>query len=273
LTSQSGTSGSIDISNYHAYIGIRVWKRNNAGTETEITDGSPHAIAAVPSSSGIVFAYWSCPQTSLATTDAIVVRVYASDGSTWVLLDTWVTEQLGATQLDGVQWTVYYYIYVVSKTGVYNFRFDTTTYNSRITNFSWSIVSKTWHDVAVWSFQLLTRKWNNISTFALTLQTRAWHETTWTFQLQTQKWHEITSWIFQFATKKWNSIAYWTWQTITYGWHTITEWTFTLITHGWHTITLWHITIGGTDIPILFIGLLFFAAILCLTFILAHKTI
>jgi hypothetical protein len=140
LTSRSGTSGSIDISNYHAYIGIRVWKRNSAGTETEITNGSPYAIAAIPSSSGIVSANWSCPQTSLATTDAIVVRVYATaDTITWVLADTWITEPLGAGSLNAATWTVYYYIYVSSKTGVYNFRFDTTTYNSRITNFTWSL--------------------------------------------------------------------------------------------------------------------------------------
>jgi hypothetical protein len=139
LTIQSGVSGSVDISDYHAYIGIRVWKRSASGVETEITDGTPRARATIPSSSGIVSATWTCPQTSLASTDAIVVRVYVTaDTITWFLCDTWITEQLGAGSLDAATWTVYYYIYVVSKTGVYNFRFDTTTYNSRITNFSWS---------------------------------------------------------------------------------------------------------------------------------------
>jgi hypothetical protein len=202
LTTQSGVSGSIDISNYNAYIGIRVWKRSSGGVETEITDGTPRARAVIPSSSGIVSGVWSCPQTSLASTDAIVVRVYATaDSITWVLLDTWVTEQLGATQLDASTWGVYYYIYVNTARGIWKFYFDTATYNSRITNFSWSVVSKTWHDVAVWSFQLLTRKWNIIGTYALTLQTRTWQNiTSWTFNLITQTWHDIIIWIFTIET-------------------------------------------------------------------------
>jgi hypothetical protein len=237
---------------------------------------------------------WACPQTALASSDSVVVRVYAKFGTTWYLIGSAVftTEQLGGSQLNSATWTFYYYLGFTydpnKRKGSVEFDFDGVC-PSRIEGFTWSAVSKVWHDIAFWSFQLLTRKWNNISSFTLTLQTRAWQNiASWTFNLITETWHQIASWIFELTTKKWyeiglwnfqtltrkwNSIAYWTWQTITYGWHTITQWTFTLITHGWHTITLWHITIGGTDIPILFIGLLFFAAILCLTFILAHKTI
>jgi len=206
----------------------------------------------------------------------------ASGGSPFIFM----TEDLNSA-LSSATWTVYYAFYYNANLDQTFFRFGTTTYNSRIANFTWGAVSKAWHDITSWSFQLLTRKWNNISSFALTLQTRTWqniaswtfnlitetwHETaTWIFQLQTQKWQAIASWIFQLATKKWYEIGLWNFQTLTRKWNSIASWTWQTITYGWHTITLWHITIGGTDIPILFIGILFFVAILTLTFILAHE--
>jgi hypothetical protein len=213
-------------------------------------------------------------------------------GTTWYLIGTatFTTEQLGASSLNAATWTVYYYLSMSGTIGknTYVYFFWDGPYPSRIENFTWTPApTKTWHDVASWTFQLLTRKWNNISSFALTLQTRAWqniaswtfnlltkgwHETaTWIFQLQTQKWREIASWIFELATKKWYEIGLWNFQTLTRKWNSIASWTWQIITYGWHTITLWHITIGGTDIPILFIGILFFVAILTLTFILAHE--
>jgi len=141
LNGQGTTSAYKDISSYDYKIGIRVWKRNSSGVETEITGGSPVAVANIPASSGYISGSWNCPQTSLASSDAIVVRVYATaDGSTWVLVDTWITDQLGAQSLDASTWTVYYYIYVRASPYAVRFYFGTSTYNSRITNFSWTPV-------------------------------------------------------------------------------------------------------------------------------------
>jgi len=258
-----------------AYFDIQIAVRHADGTETTLLAWTQFASRAT-SGSGYRTYNFNCPQTTLSSTDAVVVRLRARNSGGSAVAE-FITEQLGAGQLPSATWN--FYIYTEASVTKYGssaiIYWGDPAHNTRIENFTWiSGVTKTWHDITTWTFQLLTRKWNNISTFALTLQTRRWQNiASWTFNLIPRAWHEIATWIFELATKKWNDISLWTWQTITYGWHTITQWTFTLIAHGWHTITLWHITIGGTDIPILFIGLLFFAAILCLTFILAHKTI
>jgi hypothetical protein len=125
------------------YFGIRVWKRSSSGTETEITSGTAVAIAS-GLGSGLISGTWSCPSTSLDGTDSIVVRVYAGTSSPpTTLLATFTTEQLGAQSLDAATWTVYYYLSKVSLGGghyEYDFYWGTTTYNSRIENFTWTPV-------------------------------------------------------------------------------------------------------------------------------------
>jgi len=132
-------------------LGIRVWKRSIDGVETEITGGSPVAIVTYYDGDFQIEKSntWSCPQTSLASTDSIVVRVYAripSSTGTWTLITGAIfsTEQLGASQLDAATWTVYYvgsFLYDVAKNraGI-EFHFD-GSWNSRIENFSWSIAA------------------------------------------------------------------------------------------------------------------------------------
>jgi hypothetical protein len=169
-TEQSATAESKGIGSGYpaqgAYVGIRVWKRSNAGVETEITAGTPVAVASKGSlTTAIVSATWDCPQTSLDTTDAIVVRVYGRWGTgAWNLLAEFITEQLGATILNAVTWTVYYSIsyrrYVDPDTGEITYtagwNFGTTTYNSRIENFTWTsaappaVAKKTMGDGLTW---------------------------------------------------------------------------------------------------------------------------
>jgi hypothetical protein len=275
-----------------ANVGIDVAVRHADGTETGIISKGAQVSITQGDSYVLKSATVNAPQTSLANTDSIVVRVYCQLGTTWYLIGSAVftTEQLGASSLDAATWTVYYYLSMSGTIGknTYVYFFWDDSYQSRIEGFTWtSGVSKTWHDVASWNFQLLTRKWNNITSWSFNLITKTWHETItwifqietrkwretalWTFQTLTRKWNEIIQWMFQLGTKKWYDIASWTWQTATYGWHTIAQWTFTLITNGWHTITVWRITIGGTSIPTLFIGILFFAAIIFLTLTLLHE--
>jgi len=126
------------------YWGIRVWKRNANGTETEITGATP--VAQVSRSSdgeGMQSNTWSCPQTSLQETDAIVARVYMKFGSgSWQQCSTFITEQLEAAQLDPTQWAVHYYTwrYYASyeKTTYGFFKWGTSAYNSRIANFEYT---------------------------------------------------------------------------------------------------------------------------------------
>jgi len=134
--------------------GIRVWKRTADGVETEITAGEPVAVVSrTASGSGIQSATWTCPQTSLASTDSIIVRVYGRWGTDpWFLIAPWpattppyaefTTEQLGAQSLDAATWTVYYWTYLTYEpardiTGM-RFYWDSSSYQSRIENFSWT---------------------------------------------------------------------------------------------------------------------------------------
>jgi len=124
------------------YWGIRVWKRASGGAETEITAGTPVAqVSRSTNGEGIQSNTWACPGAGLLSTDAIVVRVYQKTDSTWDLCEDWITEQIGATTLTAATWTVYYYTYrnylPPNTTG--RFYWSTSTYDSRIENFSWSV--------------------------------------------------------------------------------------------------------------------------------------
>jgi len=140
-TSQSAVSGhySVPVDTGY-YWGIRVWKRASDGTETEITSGTPVAQVARSSGAGLQSATWDCPLTSLVGSDAVVVRVYERTGgaTTWTLCAEFITEQLGGQSLDAATWTVYYYTAVTAYAAV--FWWGTSTYNSRIVNFTWTPV-------------------------------------------------------------------------------------------------------------------------------------
>ena len=168
---QTGTSKTLSHAITGAYfasnVGIRVWKRDSGGTETEITGGTP--VAVILCWDGDYHTVYSSTYTPTATalnsTDSIVVRVYVQWGASgsWNLIASaiFTTEQIGASQLDAVEWTVYYYIsysvlvgkkiigstpehddtidvspLATSRSSIY-FHFDGAD-NSRITNFTWS---------------------------------------------------------------------------------------------------------------------------------------
>jgi len=124
--------------------GIRVWRRDSSGNETEITAGTPVAqVSRNVDGEGIQSNTWSCPATGLNNTDAIVVRVYDRYGAGgWNLRREFITEQLGAQSLDAATWTVYYH---TRRTYDPSFDFTTGTYfygdgiyYSRITGFTWT---------------------------------------------------------------------------------------------------------------------------------------
>ena len=92
------------------YWGIRVWKRNSAGTETEITRGTPVAqVTRSTSGYGIQSATWNCPNTTLASTDSAVFRVYCMNSGNWILQATFTTNRLNAQTANPATWTVYYW--------------------------------------------------------------------------------------------------------------------------------------------------------------------
>jgi hypothetical protein len=151
--SKYGAQNALRYTTAGAYLtgdlGIRVYKRDSAGVETEITPGSP--VAVVTYYDGDVTLEksntWDCPETSLANTDNIVVRIYAripSGTGTWALITTnavFSTGRLGASKLDAATWTVYYtggFSYNASlNRAAIEFDFD-GAFNSRIENFTWT---------------------------------------------------------------------------------------------------------------------------------------
>lgn len=156
-TTQSSSSLSTTVSsplgngyqNLTVFWGIRVWKRNSSGTETEITSGTPVAQVSRSSiASGLQSATWTPSTTSLNTTDSIVVRVYIQVGTNgWQQGATspiFTTEQLGNSILDNQTWTIYYYTQYTGFSGTPasnrytagTFHWGSATYNSRIENFS-----------------------------------------------------------------------------------------------------------------------------------------
>jgi len=126
------------------YWGIRVWKRSQTGTETEITSGTPVAqVSRSVSGYGIQSATWSCSNVTLALTNSIVVRVYCMNGGTWTVQASFTTKQLNAQRLNPTIWRVYYWTkrsYTSGGLGktVGYFGWGTATYNSRIENFTTS---------------------------------------------------------------------------------------------------------------------------------------
>jgi len=134
---------TVELTITTCYLGIRVWKVDSLGVETEITSGTAVAIAS-GTASALISATWNCPETPLDSTDKIRVRVY---GDTYsppdTLLQTFDSEALDATKLDAVTWTVYYYLYRTRVAGLYYyyFRYGASTCNSRIENFCFTPVS------------------------------------------------------------------------------------------------------------------------------------
>ena len=124
--------------NVALYAGIRVYKRSFAGVETEIT-GAVSAIV-YGSATGLQSATWTPPVTSLATTDSIVIKLYAATTTPPATLrTTFTTEQLGATRLDASQWTVSYFMRRAGNPqGGSSVLWGTSTYDSRVDGFQWT---------------------------------------------------------------------------------------------------------------------------------------
>ncbi len=134
-----GTTNTIVLLSYgiSPTLGIRVYKVSAAGTPTELTSGTPVA-QATGAGTGEYDGTWNCPGFALDPTDHIRVAIYQFT-TVWVLMDTWNSEDLGAQSLDAATWTVHYWFRYTSKTDTWNFDTGTSTKNSRITNFTWTV--------------------------------------------------------------------------------------------------------------------------------------
>jgi len=143
--------------NLNIYLGIRVWKRSAAGVETEITSGTPVAqVARIGAGSGFQTGTWSCPQTALATTDSIVIRVYGETSGpltgTATLRATFTTAQLNVNQLDATTWSIQYWTRNAGNPNGSDWYWGTATYDNHIDGISTSVVMPaTNHNTITWT--------------------------------------------------------------------------------------------------------------------------
>ncbi|MFO7618657.1 MAG: S8 family serine peptidase [Thermoplasmata archaeon] len=121
------------------YAGIRVWVRHADETEDELTPGYAVGVGSIQNLAGTVAGLtWTPVKTALEDTDCIVVRLY--QGITNPPADelgTFTTARLYADYLDDVAWEPYYYIQSTKWSSYV--RWGTTTYNTRIQNFQFSM--------------------------------------------------------------------------------------------------------------------------------------
>jgi len=127
------------------YFQFQVFKRDASGNETAITDYITFysaLISVFKDDAGTLRSTTvNIPQTALASTDSIVVRVYTKIGTgSPSMRNVYTTEQLGAQSLDAATWTFYFYLKGANTAlAIYDYWYwDTSTYPSRIENFAWT---------------------------------------------------------------------------------------------------------------------------------------
>lgn len=141
-TSQTTMGNGNDVNVAGSTIGIRAWKLDDSSVETEIgTVGTNKATVVAGSKTEELDGTWTPPETS--SVSAILIKVYKGaslmreyDYSSGGLPFYFITETLNAT-LSSVLWTVHYSF--VRDGRVTYFMFGSSTYNSRITNFQWTV--------------------------------------------------------------------------------------------------------------------------------------
>jgi len=141
-TTQTTTASGNDLDVSGLTVGIRVWGIKADKTEEEITAGSTVANVTGPGTTVTLSATWNCPSTAQYVAYFIIVykgtefmRTYDLGSGGLPLL--FMTEDLNSA-LSSATWTVYYAFHYNVNLDQTFFRFGTTTYNSRIANFTWS---------------------------------------------------------------------------------------------------------------------------------------
>lgn len=123
------------------YFGIKVYIVHVVGGPTLISGANAVSIAYGSTSGLKTGDDWACPLTALLETDKVRVEVYGGNASPpTFLLQTFETEALGASSLDTATWKAYYYLRRSGTVHNYNYYFDygSSTYDSKITNFTWT---------------------------------------------------------------------------------------------------------------------------------------
>lgn len=133
------------VSGFNFYFRYSVTRRQSNGTETTLglDIASTTRYTGDGDAEGEQTGTWSCPQTALVSTDAIIINseIYEDFGNSTGGFNYFITEQLGATQLDAAVWSFTRYTLVYIEPDVFAsgaIYYGSSTYNTRITNFTWS---------------------------------------------------------------------------------------------------------------------------------------
>jgi len=142
LIGNGGGDDSLSYPHPHGravYWEFKVFKRHG-GTDTELTNGWEYHSYRSSSGEGVVSRTWNCPQTSMETTDKVLVQVrmciYEESGTT---PREFVTDELGASQLNSNTWTIYLYTKLDFEQSIGYFYYG-PSYNSRIEGFEFTAV-------------------------------------------------------------------------------------------------------------------------------------
>ncbi|MEM1590321.1 MAG: hypothetical protein QW175_07875 [Candidatus Bathyarchaeia archaeon] len=258
-TAQTTTYVSIplDYGEKEDDLRVDVAVRHADGSETLLLD--KYVIGSVGSRSGYLSKTWSCPQTSLSPTDAVVIRIYNFPyqwipGQPYMLVAEFVTEQLGGQSLDASTWTFYLYVYVLTA-GVAYFRFGTSTYNSRIANFAWTLApTRVWHNIDFISFNVKAKAWSIIQTEVLTVTVKQWNFIeVFVFNLAIRQWVNLQSLDYTVLTRKWNIVDLLTFHLVS-GivklWRTIQNVIFNIAAGQWSILDRLTFTINLARLPL-----------------------
>lgn len=138
-SSVNSTSVANTVNTIYNY-GICVWKRMENGAEQEISNGSCVALVNKKNlTKSVEIGTWNCPIVNMSSTDSVVIRVYCRiyNNGNWSLIGTFITRQLGATQLNDSIWVVHYCLEVTFDGREYHYAYYTgDTPSAGFTNFS-----------------------------------------------------------------------------------------------------------------------------------------
>jgi len=126
-----------------AYWSSDVIIRHSDSSETNIDSKIAQVSRSVDGGPSNQTADWTCPETSLVSTDCLLIRTYTKLGAgSWLLNDEWITEQLDYSTLENNTWTFSYYTrrsYIGGNTWARFYHGADASYNIKITNIKYSL--------------------------------------------------------------------------------------------------------------------------------------
>jgi len=208
LSEQSAGSTATVQFNFHVVI------YNSSGTVVNNVTDKVFFSNRTANGAGIQSVNWSCPQISITSTDRIGIQWFLnfSDNPTFFFtFPTWISDQLNATQVDNVNWTIHFYTRrrtTARPSASYgSMYYGTTTYNSNVTGVSYSnATAKAWQTAIMFVSYLSARSWQTSLSFLSYLSARQW-TTPLSFNgyLATRQWQQSLTFLSYLSSRAWQN--------------------------------------------------------------------